>query len=605
MKTNSFKIIWSLLALAICGLVLLAERKGIAGGEKQDIQSVKTEMEETTVYSGAVDAGKDCLLIMDSAVETSVVFEESMSYILESLSVGYDVVDLEKETLPELGPYQTVVLAVSDLSHLKEDIVKISDWVKNGGRLMNTDTYEPNSYFQILSGKMGISEGGNGFTTVSKIHVEDGFMIGGGRDFDFGESTGYAIVVQLDDECKVLVDSADSGVPLLWEREYGEGRFVVMNMGETGKINRGFLTAAYSLLQDAFAYPVINASAYYIDDFPAPVPDGQNEYITKDYQTSIKDFYMNIWLPTVLEWEEKYGIVHTGMIVETYSDRVKGPFEEQAESEKFELYGNLLLNNGGELGLHGYNHMPLCMEGFNYLGLYDGYRLWPDEDEMKASLEELLRFSQELFPYEKFSVYVPPSNILSEEGRKMIADYFPDITTISSVYLPSAGGCEYIQEFGVGEDGLIDTPRIVSGCIIDSYMELAAFSELNFHYVQSHFLHQDDALDAERGADLGWEELSRRFEDYLGWIGDSAPDIRNVTGSQMGQAVEQYDKLSVKQSYGDRELHIELGGFSKEAYLMLRLNQGRIGTIDGGEYEHIEGNLYLIHALQDEVTITW
>ena len=598
-------MIWSLLALAICGLVLFAERKGIAGGEKQDIQSIKTEMEETTVYSGAVDSGKDCLLIMDSAVETSVEFDEIMSYIFESLSVGYDVVDLEKETIPELGPYQTVVLAVSDLSYLKEDIVRISDWVKNGGRLMNTDTFELNSGFHVLSGKMGISDGGNGFTTVTKIHIEDGFMIGGGRDFDFGKSTGYAIVVQLDDECKVLVDSADSGVPLLWEREYGEGRFVVMNMSETGKINRGFLTAAYSLLQDAFAYPVINASAYYIDDFPSPVPDGYNEYITKDYQTSIKDFYMNIWLPEILEWEEEYGIVHTGMIVETYSDRVTGPFEQQGESEKFGFYGNMLLDNGGELGLHGYNHMPLCMEGVDYQGLYDGYRLWPDEDEMKASLEEVLRFSQELFPHENFPVYVPPSNILSEEGRKMIADYFPDITSISGVYLPAADGYEYVQEFGVGEDGIMDTPRIVSGCSVDSYMELAAFSELNFHYVQSHFLHQDEVLDAERGADLGWEELSRRFEDYLGWIGDAAPDIRNVTGSQMGQAVEQYDKLSVKQSCGDRELHIELGGFSKEAYLMLRLNQGRIGTIDGGEYEHIEGNLYLIHALQDEVTITW
>ena len=71
---------------------------------------------------------------------------------------------------------------------------------------------------------------------------------------------------------------------LKWSKKAKEelrrkGKFIVVNKEESGKSNRGFLAAAYRLLQPAFIYPVINASAFYIDDFPAPIPDGENAYI--------------------------------------------------------------------------------------------------------------------------------------------------------------------------------------------------------------------------------------------------------------------------------------------------------------------------------------
>ena len=47
------------------------------------------------------------------------------------------------------------------------------------------------------------------------------------------------------------------------------------------------------------------------------------------------------------------------------------------------------------------------------------------------------------------SVYVPPSNVLSEQGRKMLAQKFPQIKTIASNYF--AGECAYTQEFEVAD----------------------------------------------------------------------------------------------------------------------------------------------------------
>ena len=51
-----------------------------------------------------------------------------------------------------------------------------------------------------------------------------------------------------------------------------------------------------------------------------------------------------------------------------------------------------------------------------------------------------------------------------------------------------------MQEFEVAKDGIVEQPRIISGAIIDDYMKMAALSELNMHFVNSHFIHPDDLL---------------------------------------------------------------------------------------------------------------
>ena len=47
---------------------------------------------------------------------------------------------------------------------------------------------------------------------------------------------------------------------------------MVVNLGIYVKAVRGIFSAAYSLLSDCTIYPVINGSAFYLDDFPSPVP---------------------------------------------------------------------------------------------------------------------------------------------------------------------------------------------------------------------------------------------------------------------------------------------------------------------------------------------
>ncbi len=116
----------------------------------------------------------------------------------------------------------------------------------------------------------------------------------------------------------------------------------------------------------------------------------------------------------MMEFEKRFGIIHTGLIIENYSDEVEAPLEGNGATARFLKFGNMLLNNGGELGLHGYNHMPLCLEGVDEDKKYGAYRLWKSGKDIEAAVKELVDFSEELFPDNDFCVYVPPSNILSE-----------------------------------------------------------------------------------------------------------------------------------------------------------------------------------------------
>ncbi len=290
---------------------------------------------------------------------------------------------------------------------------------------------------------------------------------------------------------------------------------------------------------------------------------------------------------------------YTGVMIENYEDETDGKIKKQTDTERFQYFGNMVLHQGGELGYHGYNHQPLSLSNVDY-GDVLPYKTWKNEKAMEYAIRTDAVWKRDV-PGTEMSVYVPPSNVLSEEGRKMLAEKFPEIRTIASNYFP--GEYAYVQEFETADDGIVEQPRIISGAIIDDYMQMAALSELNMHFVNSHFMHPDDLLDEDRGAALGWEKLRARLDEYMTWMNESAPSLRNLTGSELAGAVQRYGALTVDKEITDQEIRIHLGNFYDEAYLMVRINDGTPGQVTGGELTNVTGNLYLLHAQESEVVI--
>lgn len=302
----------------------------------------------------------------------------------------------------------------------------------------------------------------------------------------------------------------------------------------------------------------------------------------------------------MLAVSDKYGIKFTGLLIDDYSEEVDGSFPQQKDTERFTHFGSLLLNNGGEIGIHGYNHLPLCFNGFDFKNKVN-YKTWKSKDDAVRALNRATQLIETLFPDNQISVYVPPSNILSAEGRKLLHDYIPQVKVIASLYLN--GEIEYSQEFEIAEDGIIEFPRVISGALLDQYMRWDALNALNLYYVNSHFMHPDDVLDVDRGADKGWETLRGNLDNYCEWLYESAPNIRNLTGSDAGRATARFDCLSFERKDSENKINLRLIGFYDEAYLMVRCNEGKPVKVIGGEIEHISGDYYLLKATQDTVII--
>ena len=585
-------------------LVLLVESLGVHyGATRFDITYL--DRDKAIPAADAIAGEKATnLLVIDSSQEGVSDAESMLDRVLLDMKVPTVTVDLAQgDEIPTLKQYQTMVIAMPNLDPLDEHVLQIMQWVKKGGGVMFAMTPEKTGYLDVIGPQIGIESSAYEYVVTEGITPSKDFMLGGGQTYMFSDPFKSSLSVALNDRAQVEAVSSNGRTPLVWRSSVESGTAVMCNIGIYVKMVRGFYASAFSLLSSAMAYPVINSAAFYLDDFPSPVPSGNGKYIKRDYNMSISEFYSQVWWPDLVRLAERYGIRFTGVMIENYGDDTKNDPVRQTDNTQFEYYGGLLLRQNGEIGYHGYNHQPLVLPNTDYGNEYT-YVQWPNRKAIVDSLNELIAFQKTVLPAATSSVYVPPSNILSSEGRQIIGEDVPQIRAIASMAFPPDSSLEYVQEFGVAADGVVEAPRIVSGSMVNnSYMRLAAVSELNMHYVSTHFMHPDDLLDEDRGAKEGWETYRKGLEDYLDWLEQSAPSIRMQTGTECAAAVQRFSGLTVSMATSDDSWDLHLGNLIDQGWLMFRANNGTPGRVRGGSLTKLTGNLYLLKATSATVHI--
>lgn len=585
-------------------LVLLVESLGVHyGATRFDITYL--DRDKAIPAADAIAGEKATnLLVIDSSQEGVSDAESMLDRVLLDMKVPTVTVDLAQgDEIPTLKQYQTMVIAMPNLDPLGEHVLQIMQWVKKGGGVMFAMTPEKTGYLDVIGPQIGIESSAYKYVVTEGITPSKDFMLGGGQTYMFSDPFKSSLSVTLNDRAQVEAVSSNGRTPLVWRSSVESGTAVMCNIGIYVKMVRGFYASAFSLLSSAMAYPVINSAAFYLDDFPSPVPSGNGKYIKRDYNMSISEFYSQVWWPDLVRLAERYGIRFTGVMIENYGDDTKNDPVRQTDNTQFEYYGGLLLRQNGEIGYHGYNHQPLVLPNTDYGNEYT-YVQWPNRKAIVDSLNELIAFQKTVLPAATSSVYVPPSNILSSEGRQIIGEDVPQIRAIASMAFPPDSSLEYVQEFGVAADGVVEAPRIVSGSMVNnSYMRLAAVSELNMHYVSTHFMHPDDLLDEDRGAKEGWETYRKGLEDYLDWLEQSAPSIRMQTGTECAAAVQRFSGLTVSMATSDDSWDLHLGNLIDQGWLMFRANNGTPGRVRGGSLTKLTGNLYLLKATSATVHI--
>ena len=589
-------ILMYLVVPALClmlSLTLIVSHRGLPMEPRPPKLAKLTDGERGTAL------GTETLLLAEGESPLLSVTQDT----LDEMRIGWKVLDTLDEAA--LAGVRMALVCASDLGTLSgENAVRLIRWVEDGGYLGLLTAPSMDGWLRIAGHKLGIVDYAAEYHNYHALRAEPQTM-GIFSDTTFDEALDdYALAVRLEADCRVLMRTADTAeTPLLWTRELGKGRIAVCNHSLIGgKDSRGYVLMVLEALEDALVYPIINAGLVFIDDFPAPQPEGYDALIQQQFGMSIQSFYRNHWWPDMKGFARRYGVRYTGVLVETYNKTMEPPFVPDTEDNALiRYYASELIQSGGEVGLHGYNHQPLCPDGWHYVD--EDYLTWSSTENMALAVKELMRYGKSFLPETSFSCYVPPSNYLSAEGQQVLVENVPALLAVSGVYLPEDGVDALVQEYHESPDGTVPVPRVTSGFSMDSYQKIIAAGELNLHGIFSHFIHPDDVLDEERGALLGWEKMSEDFEDTLHRVCETYPALRWCTATEAAAAVQRYDRLSVERRWSGDRLIIKLNGFIDEAWFSLSADKPPVSVEGADVYD--AGNGLWLRVTQDTFTLDW
>ncbi|WP_443659330.1 DUF2194 domain-containing protein [Clostridium algidicarnis] len=559
--------------------------------EKYEVKNVDTSNLKKEKY----------ILIYDENDEGSIDIKDNVAKTLSYMQK--DSVEIEISKLKEVDNSSDGYIVCSELLESISKTNEIISYVKNGGSIFFAKRPLDSEKLMEIKESLGI-ESIKEFKNAIGIDVISDFMLGA-KGYITKEDfiNNSSLDVSLKEQSKVhLKDS--NGLPLLWEYKLDKGKVVVFNgtMLEE-KINRGLIAGALSLMKDNFIYPIVNSKVVFIDDFPSPIPMGKNPLVYNEYKLETDKFYREVWWSDLIKYSKLYNVKYSGFIIETYNNNTKSPFNEEDQFKNKNdllLYGRELLRNGGEMGIHGYNHQPLVMK--DYIKGDLGYNSWDNIEDMKEALNEVSIYTKSIYDEYEIRAYVPPSNILSNEGREAIKSVLPDIKIISSLYFGNEQSDSYIQEFEVAKDGIIEFPRFTSGYEESNELYWSIYNGVNSFGIVSHFVHPDDVLDVERNSGKSWSKLTEEFGNIFKTVKEKYSWMTPRKISDAGEALKNYLDMDVYIKYKDDQMIGYIDNFRKEGYFILRSN-GKIGEPKNCEIISLEDEGYIIKALGPEFSI--
>lgn len=473
-------------------------------------------------------------------------------------------------------------------------------FVQNGGKLV----FLTRNTAYVYNDLAGITSNRGFAPDILGMKFTKAFFPG----MDTLDMEGSSLLAQssLDVRCSrkaVVYAETSSGIPIVWTHRYGKGNVVYLNSTlANAKGNRGFMLQVIALAPEYFLQTALNTKVVTIDDFPAPIKRGRDNVIYNYYLMDNVSFFRHIWWSSMFNMAKKYNLTYTGMVIGTYNLTVEPPFESLTPDEMDDIryFGYKLLETRGEIGFHGYNHNSLVMKDQMLFDEY-GYYPWPSEENMQKAQRIAKKSVDSIFGTVRITSYVPPSNIMSVEGKKAVKAVFPDLRVIGGLYTGIAEKGILYQEFGPDPDieGVYAFPRFSAGYVYTREDMWTIYNGIAHFGLVNHFIHPDDVLDSGRSGDKTWKDLYSDIDKIFGEVHAHFPYLEPKTVTQASEDYRFYEKMQV---YAQREkdnLVLYYNNAPLPVYHYLRLNgKTRILSIEGGSIKYfIDTEHYRLYLL--------
>ena len=621
-----------LLLLCLCALLAAVQRGYQSPGADLPADTLIDEDRWAMLRAAHQPAREVQALLITSADEESQQVCRQVGFVLDTLGIGASVRQVglagddaalpgddgsEGEVPPPVATptditrgaerIRLMILCESDLAILNLDTEALSAWVAGGGQLMLAGGLDSAALPEAWENLLGLAHQAE----YPPLQVESmrlqSSLLAGGQGMEFSDEVILCQMsqVQLRPEALAHITTADEAAsPLLWELPFGRGTVLVCGVDlMDSKASRGLICSCIARLQDVTVWPVINAAVYCIDDFPSAAPAGYDRNVREQFGCTVADFYNNIWWPAIRRIGRQYRLPYSCFLIQCYDADTDGPFDNDSHWKSAAYFARLILEDGGEIGIHGYNHQPLVLQGYTYDEKNSGYLPWPSNFRMVESIRALTEYAARLSPDIRLQAYVAPSNVLDENGLAVLTEHFEDLRIFAGVYIGTPD--QMVQEFAVLEDGVVTVPRLTADMQMEDSEWWMQLNALNFHFAESNYIHPDDILDEERNDGGDFSAMLEGYEHMVRW--NQEHHLRASTISQAAGAVQRCCNLSVERREDADGITLRLSGFIDEASLLLRLRDAdRLPVCsEGGRLTRIDEGLWLLEADEPQLRIEW
>jgi|GEM_PF-5383330 len=587
--------IWMLLPLVTFLLITVAimvERAGFKSqGEKSDL--IRLPVYEPSDNLPLKKPGGACLIITENNPPEGSDLGKTFEDLLLSAKVACDSMTVNELTADKIGNYEQFIITFYNLDLIRDYINQIFDEVSEGGGILFTIRPDPNLTFQAIYRKLGIISKADRLSTTNGIEFERELLIGGKNALsDFSYFNHSSIPVELDDSAEVFVRSADQyRLPLIWKYKLEQGHVVMVNSDQfTGPESAGILFSSFGLLQDFYIYPVINSLTYYLDQFPGPLTSVQNKAIMDEFGRDNKSFYINVWWPDVINAGNKYDIKFTGLMVQSFTDDPKSPFQQEGDDEDYEFLSSSLIHNHGEVALLGYSLMPYCPA----LEAKDEIELENHGILTAVAFAEYITSSSDQ-PVTTLSP-ADSADCIAVDTLTTMSDNLENLIIRDEQKLGTMNPGVLFQE---KESGLVILPLENFGYSLSDAEVWRTLNLATTKFASTGSINPYTLLNQDSS---GWTALRSDFEDQLLWIRSTYPEIRSTTASEAAKATQRYSRIDYQYNLDGNSLLISTENFYDEAWFIINIGLSPT-DITGGEVQQIGENRYLLKMIEPVVSI--
>jgi len=520
------------------------------------------------------DDGK--LVIDLSKLLTTILFGDNDTF--RFLIVGPENYDLRKSLDYTLFKYDWKV-AVPSTIHIYDVVILLDgafpvtdktllEYVTNGGTI-------------VVIGKGDTQKFISDIVIDSKVFpTPPNFKISIQKNLSFQNAT----------EGSVTLIKSIQGDPLVWKVSVGTGQIIYYPSDLMKKEYRGLIIQSILSQLPMSIQPIVNSWSMYLDDFPLPAYNRKIDMITREFgEITDNEFYYNVWWPTMKQLAKEFGIKYTTIFIPNYNASVSWPFSFQEYTNTPQQLATLkeLLNSSYEIGLHGYNHIPLTSERWTAEQLDVALSMF------KIFLRNTL--GEDYVPY----IYVAPDNIIDLFGVERLLKALPSIKVIGTTYR----GANTLSEFEVLFNKTVIIPRTTYGYYPVDRLVTNSVLALMMLGTYQYFLHPDDLFSSERNPEgKTWTEMYSNLRQFLTTMKQYYPFLRNHWASESGEIIMNFFKEVPIISKGKGKLTVTLPiGYHLPRYYYLRVN-GEF-ALSGGRIVFSYGNLIVIEQTENKMEI--